>query len=146
MLRRWLNGHEVSRWWGDPVRRESLFREDLGGGAMTMLIVCHGGVPFAYVQHCDVHDWARPIYPDEPAGTHAIDLLIGDPAMAGQGHGPLFLRIVAQALLIAGAARVIVDPDPANARACRAYARAGFVAGPVVSTVMGTAMLMHFAE
>jgi aminoglycoside 6'-N-acetyltransferase len=37
---------------------------------------------------------------------------------------------------------VVIDPDPANARAIRAYARAGFSEDRIVVTPDGPALLM----
>jgi aminoglycoside 6'-N-acetyltransferase len=37
---------------------------------------------------------------------------------------------------------VLTDPDPANARAIRAYEKAGFRGDRVVSTLDGSALLM----
>jgi aminoglycoside 6'-N-acetyltransferase len=45
-------------------------------------------------------------------------------------------------LLASGAPRVITDPDPANARAIRAYEKAGFVRDRMVDTPDGIALLM----
>ena len=38
--------------------------------------------------------------------------------------------------------RLVIDPDPANARAIRAYEKAGFRRGRVVDTPDGPALLM----
>jgi aminoglycoside 6'-N-acetyltransferase len=45
-------------------------------------------------------------------------------------------------LLQKGAPRVMTDPDPDNARAVRAYAKAGFQHDRMVETPDGPALLM----
>jgi aminoglycoside 6'-N-acetyltransferase len=45
-------------------------------------------------------------------------------------------------LLASGIPRIVTDPDPANARAVRAYAKAGFQGDRVVETPDGPALLM----
>ena len=46
--------------------------------------------------------------------------------MIGHGHGSAFIRAFIERLLATGTPRVVIDPDPANARAIRAYEKAGF--------------------
>jgi aminoglycoside 6'-N-acetyltransferase len=45
-------------------------------------------------------------------------------------------------LLASGVPRLIIDPDPDNARAIRAYEKAGFVAFDRRTTIYGPALLM----
>jgi len=142
MLRRWLETPEVRRWWGDPDEQEALLRDDLDDSRMTMLIVSLDGRPFAYVQHCRVHGWPQPHLAHLPAEARAIDPLIGEPDMLGGGHGPKFLRLLAEQLKRDGAPMVVIDPDVDNHRARRAYAKAGFVGDDVVETDEGPAILM----
>jgi len=46
--------------------------------------------------------------------------------MIGRGHGSAMLALYARRLLAQGAPAVLIDPDPDNERAVRAYRRAGF--------------------
>jgi aminoglycoside 6'-N-acetyltransferase len=62
--------------------------------------------------------------------------------MIGRGHGSGFIRQFADGLLASGIPRIVTDPDPANARAVRAYAKAGFQSDRVVETPDGPALLM----
>jgi aminoglycoside 6'-N-acetyltransferase len=62
--------------------------------------------------------------------------------MVDRGHGSAFIRTFLERLFAAGAPRVITDPDPANARAIRAYEKAGFQSDRVVDTPDGPALLM----
>ncbi len=144
MLRSWLETPEVVRWWGDPEEQEALLREDLDEPGMTMWIVSHDGRPFGYAQHYEVHRWPQPHFQAMPAETVAIDAFIGVPDMIGGGHGSAFLRQLAERLLADGAPCVAIDPDTANFRARRAYARAGFVEQGLVAGEDGDDVLMIF--
>jgi aminoglycoside 6'-N-acetyltransferase len=144
MLRRWLETPEVRRWWGDPDEQEALLREDLAGEDMTMWIVCLNGSPFGYAQHCDVHGWPQPHVAHLPAGSIAIDAFVGKPEMIGKGNGARFLRLLAERIRRSGAPEIVIDPDPANERAIRAYRNAGFVGDAIYETEDGPALLMHF--
>jgi aminoglycoside 6'-N-acetyltransferase len=62
--------------------------------------------------------------------------------MIGHGHGSGFIRQFTESLLASGIPRVVTDPDPDNARAVRAYAKAGFQSDRVVDTPDGPALLM----
>ena len=61
-----------------------------------------------------------------PAGTRAHRPVHRRADMVDRGHGSGFIRAFVDGLLAAGTPRVITDPDLANARAIRAYAKAGF--------------------
>lgn len=144
MLRRWLETAEVVRWWGDPAYEAALLEADLAEDGMTMLVVSHDGRPFAYAQHYDLRTWPQPHFRDFPPGTRAIDCFIGDPAKLGRGHGSAFLRHLAHHLIDQGAPLVVIDPDPENERARRAYGRAGFHELGLAETGEGPAMVMVF--
>ena len=62
--------------------------------------------------------------------------------MIGLGHGSAFIRHFTDQLLTAGTPRVLTDPDPNNARAIRAYEKAGFRSEREVDTPDGIALLM----
>ena len=147
MLRRWLETPEVVAWWGDPAEQYALLDEDLDNPLMTMLVVEDAaGRPFAYAQHYDVRSWPQPHFADLPAGSRAIDAFVGEPDMLGIGHGGRFLRLLARRLKAEGAPAVAIDPDVDNARARRAYARAGFREVGARETLEGPAMVMLFGE
>ena len=90
------------------------------------LIVELDGRPIAYLQSYDPHLEDDHPYADQPFGTLGIDLSIGRPELVGIGHGSAIVRQFVDELFEEGAPRVIIDPDPANARAIRAYEKAGF--------------------
>jgi aminoglycoside 6'-N-acetyltransferase len=145
MLRRWLETPAVTRWWGDPERQYALLEEDLGEPRMIMRIVSCEGRPFAYAQDYEVHAWPGAGHFDHlPPGTRGIDTFIGEPDMVGRGHGSRFIRLLAERLRREGAPLVAIDPDVNNARARRAYEKAGFRLDRLVETIEGPAALMLF--
>jgi aminoglycoside 6'-N-acetyltransferase len=126
LARRWLAAPEVARWWGDPDEQLAILEADLDEPAMRMWIVSHEARPFAYIQDYDPRAWSLHHLADLPPGSRGIDQFIGEPEMLNRGHGSGFVRAYVDRLLAAGAPAVGTDPDPANARAIRAYAKAGF--------------------
>ena len=142
MARRWLETPEVRRWWGDPDREASLLEEDLGDSRMRMWIVSHEGRPFAYIQDYDPHDWAMHHFSHLPPESRGIDQFIGEPDMMGRGHGSAFIRAHVDRLFAEGAPVVATDPDPSNARAIRAYKKAGFEPVAAQDTPWGPALIM----
>ena len=97
--------------------------------------------PFAYLQCYNLSAWNVGFGP-QPAGTRGLDQFIGEPDMLGRGHGSAFIRAFAERLLANGTPRIVIDPDPANARAIRAYEKAGFERDRMVETPDGPALLM----
>ena len=141
-IRNWLAEPHVAAWWGDPAEQFALVSGDLGDPAMKQFIVAADGRSFAYLQCYDPAAWPQGGLGVQPAGTRGIDQFIGDPAMVEQGHGSAFIRVFVERLLMNGAPRVVTDPNPDNARAIRAYEKAGFQRRGLVDTCDGPALLM----
>jgi len=142
MVRRWLSEPHVVEWWGDPAEQFELVSGDLAHSGMEQLIIATEGRPFGYLQCYDLRVWPDEAFGAQPGGTRAIDQFIGEPDMVDRGHGSGFIRAFVDGVLTAGAPRVLTDPDVANARAIRAYGKAGFRADRVVNTLEGPALLM----
>jgi aminoglycoside 6'-N-acetyltransferase len=138
----WLAMPHVVQWWGDTDEQVDLIRDDLECLAMDQFVVAAEDRPFAYLQCYDPTAWPENGLGPHPFGTRGIDQFIGDPNMIGHGHGSAFIRQFTDGLLTAGTPRVLTDPDPANARAIRAYEKAGFRAEGVVDTPDGLSLLM----
>ena len=141
MVKRWLETPHVAQWWRDPVQQFELVSGDLGHPEVAQFIIAADERPFAYLQCWRLTDWANCLGP-QPDGTRGLDQFIGDPDMIDRGHGSAFIREFAARLLSGGAPRIVMDPDPANARAIRAYEKAGFQRDRIIDTLDGPALLM----
>jgi aminoglycoside 6'-N-acetyltransferase len=142
MLRAWLARPHVAAWWGDPDEQFALVSGDLDHPAMNQFIVTVDDRSFAYLQCYDATAWPDGGLGVQPPGTRGIDQFIGDPALIERGHGSAFIRAFVNDLLKGGARRAVTDPTPDNARAIRAYEKAGFQRQRLVDTCDGPALLM----
>ncbi|MEP9387088.1 GNAT family N-acetyltransferase [Mesorhizobium sp. KR9-304] len=143
MLRAWLAEPHVAEWWGEgPEVSLAEIVEAMESVETEPLIVELDGRPIAYVQSYDPHLEDGHPYQDQPFGTLGMDISIGPPELVGKGHGPAIVRQFTAMLFEEGCPRVIIDPDPANARAVRAYEKAGFVAFDTRTSVYGPALMM----
>ena len=142
LLGRWLASAQVSEWWGTPAEQFALISADLAEPSLAQYIVAVAGRPFGYLQCYDVQAWPGGGLGRQPLGARGIDQFIGEADMLDRGHGSAFIRAFVDRLLAAGCPRVLTDPDPANARAIRAYRKAGFSADREVTTPEGRALLL----
>jgi aminoglycoside 6'-N-acetyltransferase len=142
IIRRWLTMPHVVQWWGDPHEQFALISEDLDHPAMDQFIVTDADRPFAYLQCYDPTEWPDNGLGEQPGGTRGIDQFIGEKDMIDRGHGSALIRLFVDRLLNAGTPRTVTDPDPRNARAIRAYEKAGFHKDRLVDTPDGRAVLM----
>jgi len=141
LIRHWLETPHVAQWWHDPAEQFELVSGDLGHPDMAQFIVATDARPFAYLQCYNISAWDAGFGP-QPDGTRGLDQFIGEPDMLDRGHGSAFIRAFAEGLLTNGTPRVVIDPDPDNARAIRAYEKAGFSKDRLVDTPDGVALLM----
>jgi aminoglycoside 6'-N-acetyltransferase len=142
IVRQWLAKPHVAEWWGDPAWQFRLVSEDLAHPAMDQFIVECERRAFAYLQCYGPSAWVNHGFGVLPGGARGIDQFIGEEDMMAQGHGSAFIRAFADRLLAAGVPQVLTDPSPANARAIKAYEKAGFCKQRPVETPDGAALLM----
>ncbi|MEZ5783539.1 MAG: GNAT family N-acetyltransferase [Rhizobiaceae bacterium] len=142
MIATWLAEPHVAQWWGDPDTEIAQIRDHMDSISVEPLIVELRGEPIAYLQSYDPHLEDDHPYQDQPFGTVGIDIMIGPAEMIDLGHGSAVLRQFVDELFAEGTLRVITDPDPANARAIRAYEKAGFEAFDSRISVYGPALMM----
>jgi aminoglycoside 6'-N-acetyltransferase len=140
LIRRWLDAPHVAEWWHDPETLEFV-GGDLDHPDLAQFIVSLDGRSFAYLQCYRIGDWHVSFGP-QPVGTRGLDQFIGEADMLGCGHGSAFIRAFIGELFARGVPRIVIDPAPANARAIRAYEKAGFVPQHVIVTPDGPALLM----
>ena len=141
LIGRWLARPHVREWWGDPTEQYALVSGDLDEPAMDQFIVSASSTDFGYLQCYDLTAWNCG-FGTQLQGTRGIDVFIGEPDMIECGHGSALIRSFADDRLRSGAPRIVTDPDPSNARAVRAYEKAGFERMHMVDTPDGRALLM----
>ena len=142
LLDRWRQAPHVIELWGGPDVEPA--RDVLAEPRVRMWIVEHRGVPFAYAQDYAPHDWDGHPFTHLPSGSRGIDQYIGEAAMIGRGHGSAFVAQHVARLFAEGAPAIGTDPHPDNARAIRAYEKAGFrIASAPLDTLWGRAVLME---
>ncbi len=143
LLRRWLEAPHVAEWWTDGTEASlASIREAMDSVSVEPLIVELDGRPIAYLQAYDPHLEDDHPYADQPFGTLGLDISIGPAELLGVGHGSAILAQFAQDLFDEGAPRVVIDPDPKNHRAIRAYEKAGFRVLGERTSQYGPALLM----
>ena len=122
---RWLREPEVLYWWEDALPDlDAARREYLDPDAHQPLwryIIEEDGRGIGFAQWCHAYfggDYER---------SAGIDIFIAEPEARDRGLGTEAVRMLLQHLLeIREVHRVTIDPETANARAIRAYQKAGF--------------------
>jgi aminoglycoside 6'-N-acetyltransferase len=142
LLRRWFEQPHVNAWWDGPDGALAEIAQAMEEPWTRPFIVLFDDQPIGYQQVYDPHAEDDHPYRDQPPGTLGIDQFIGEPDMIERGHGNAFIRAFVEQLFAEGAPRVITDPDPTNARAIRAYKKAGFRTLERRMTIFGEAELM----
>lgn len=140
LMRDWLARPHVREWWHDGDDFEFV-SGDMNHHDMAQFIVSLDATPFAYLQCYRMGDWHIGFGP-QPQGTRGTDQFIAEPMLVARGHGSAFVRKFVDELFATGTPRVVVDPQPDNPRAIRAYEKAGFVRQHDIETPDGRALLM----
>ncbi|MEQ1951568.1 GNAT family N-acetyltransferase [Mesorhizobium sp. CN2-181] len=138
----WLGQPHLREWWGDPAEALAEIEQAIDDLATEALIVELDGKPIGYLQSYDPHLEDDHPYADQPFGTLGLDLSIGVPELVGVGHGSALLSQFIDDLFDEGTPRVVIDPHPSNARAIRAYEKAGFAPVGERDTIYGQVLLM----
>ena len=134
LLHAWLKTPHVREWWGDPDEEIGFIRDMVEGRDTTRpFLITLDGEPVGYIQvwflgHHQNEDWTKdnPWLVAFPPETVGVDLSIGAPDKVSMGIGSAALAAFVAYLRGLGHETIIIDPDPANARAVRAYSKAGF--------------------
>ncbi len=142
LLASWLGQPHWAEWWDPPAVALAEIRAAMESIDTEPLIVELNGRPVAYLQSYDPHLEDDHPYADQPFGSLGVDLSIGPAELLGKGHGSAMLRQFAEQLFAEGVPRVIIDPQPGNERAIRAYMKAGFRPIEERDTPFGRVLLM----
>ncbi|HTU57683.1 MAG TPA: GNAT family N-acetyltransferase [Polyangiales bacterium] len=135
LLNEWVTRPHVAEWWDAEDTYEP---SDLADPQALLWIVSHGTRDFAFAQDYAVHGFGPHHFDYLPEGARGIDQFIAEADMIGHGYGSALVRDQLARLFAAGAPVVCTDPHPENARAIRAYEKAGFrAAGETLDTPWG---------
>ena len=152
LLQDWIARPHWQEWWGDPETEIGYIRDMLDGRDTTRpFLFTVDGLETGYIQHWTAGDqlsepWLSlaPWLKDLPPDAVGIDLSIGDAAQLSRGLGSAVLKRFAERLKGAGHHDLIIDPDRNNARAIRAYEKAGFCAIPSLVGKTGDTLIMRY--
>lgn len=148
----WLRQPHVREWWGDPDEELQKVRDMIEGRDTTRpFAILFDGETVGYIQVWYTDDWrdpetlaAEPWVALLPKGVVGVDLTIGVAELVSRGVGSAALSRFVAMLRAEGCETIIIDPDPANARAVRAYEKAGFRPVPhLLGRTEGVLIMQH---
>jgi aminoglycoside 6'-N-acetyltransferase len=142
LLTRWAETPHWQELWGNTADIVTEIMGQIDSDSVEPMIVELDGKPVAYVQTYDPHMEEDHPYQDQPFGTLGIDISIGEANDLHKGLGTQILTTLSQVLFDEGTMRLIIDPDPSNKRAIRAYEKAGFIAFDTRTSIYGPALMM----
>lgn len=152
LLLQWFGEPHMQEWWGEPDEEVALVRDMVEGRDTTRpFLIQLDGQSIGYIQYWFVgehqtaewledHPWLSVF----PADSIGIDLSIGEPGLVGRGIGSAAVRLFAERLYDSGYGTIIIDPDPENRRAVRAYEKAGFRTVPELEGRGDGVLIMQF--
>lgn len=155
LLADWMGRPHWQDWWGDVETELGYVRDMVEGRDPTRaFLFLLDRRPAGYIQSWQVSDnlvepWISkaPWLVDVPPDSVGVDLSVGVEADLGKGLGIAALKAFVRKLAAEGRRNIIIDPDAANARAIRAYEKAGFVRLLVAPNLEGEhgreSLIMH---
>lgn len=158
LLARWMETPHWREWWGDPEEELGHIRDMVEGRDTTRpFLFLVDGKPAGYIQywfigHHQNDTWLKdnPWLARLPSDAIGVDLSIGKGEDLARGYGSAALRAFVAMLRDQGFETIVIDPDPENGRAVRAYEKAGFRPIPdLEGTTQGVLLMKHdprFAE
>jgi len=151
LLRTWLERPHMREWWGEPETELGYIRDMVEGRDTTRpFLILSAGEPLGYIQywfvgHHQNQEWLEdhPWLAELPRDAVGVDLSIGEPEKLSGGFGSAALIAFVAMLRAEGHRTIIIDPDPGNARAVKAYEKAGFRPVPSLVGRTGDALIMQ---
>ncbi|MES0883326.1 GNAT family N-acetyltransferase [Roseibium sp. SCP14] len=134
LLSEWLARPHWREWWGDPETELGYIKDMIEGRDTTRPFIFQlNGTDKGYIQVWFVKDqqdsdWIReyPWLELLPRNAVGVDLSLADQDELSKGIGTEVLRAFVRKLRREGYDRILIDPDPENLRAVKAYRKAGF--------------------
>jgi aminoglycoside 6'-N-acetyltransferase len=134
LLKRWLRAPHIREWWGDPDTELGYIVDMVEGRDPTKPYIFQvNGEPTGYIQVWPIgphqtEEWTKdnPWLTELPSHAVGVDLSIGEADKLSKGIGSAVLQRFVDKLKAEGHIAIIIDPDPNNIRAVRAYTKAGF--------------------
>jgi RimJ/RimL family protein N-acetyltransferase len=154
ILGEWMARPHWAEWWGAQEVELGYVRDMIAGRDDTEpFIFTIDGVAQGYIQMWRIASARTEPWLTEapwlmwlPDGTVGVDLSIADAAMLSRGVGAAVLRAFVAQLRAAGETDIIIDPDPKNKQAVRAYEKAGFRVIEALLGRTGDSLLMRHVE
>ncbi len=151
MLDRWMREPHWREWWGDSDDEIGFVHDMIEGRDTTRPFVFAvdgedtGYIQYWFVGHHQNGSWIaeNPWIAELPSETIGVDLSIGPADKLSKGVGTAVLRAFVALLRETGFIEIIIDPDPKNLRAVRAYEKAGFQAIPELLGRSGDSLVMR---
>lgn len=151
MLEQWISQPHWQEWWGNTQEEVGYMRDMLEGRDTTRpFIFTVDGLDAGYIQTWTIADqlfepWLTeaPWMTLMPEGAVGVDISIADATTLSRGTGTAVLKTFVKKLRQEGHREIIIDPDPANKRAVRAYEKAGFRAIPHLIGKTGDYLIMR---
>ncbi|NNU79038.1 acetyltransferase [Halovulum dunhuangense] len=151
LLAEWMAAPHWREWWGEPETELGYIRDMIEGRDTTRPFLFDiDGVPTGYIQvwrpaDNRIEPWLSDApwiawLPDDAVG---VDLSIGPAESLSRGIGSAVLRAFVARLRAEGHRFIVIDPDPTNTRALRAYEKAGFRPIPEYLGRTGDCLLMQ---
>ncbi len=152
LLSEWLHAPHMREWWGDPEVELGYIRDMVEGRDSTRpFLIAVDGAPVGYIQywfigHHQNETWIgdNPWLAELPSETVGVDLSIGEAGLLSRGIGSRALSAFVRRLRDEGHETIIIDPDPENKRAVRAYEKAGFRPMPHLLGRSGDSLIMQY--
>lgn len=152
LLQSWISAPHWQAWWGEPKTEIGYIRDMIEGRDSTRpFLFLLDGVPAGYIQYWFIGDWQRepwvtdnPWLGELPSDAVGVDLSIGPADLLSQGIGARVLRLFTEKLAAKGHRFIVIDPDPRNGRAVRAYEKAGYRIMPDLAGLAEDALIMRF--
>ena len=150
MLRRWIASPHWQEWWGEPDIELGYIQDMLEGRDTTKPFIFQvNSIDAGYIQVWAIKDqlfepwltkapWMAMVSED----SVSVDLAIGPSNHISKGIGSAVLSAFVADLRKQGHRTILIDPDPNNLRAVKAYKKAGFMPIPDLIGKTGDSLIM----